>query len=354
MPLEIVRNDITKMKVDAIVNAANHSLLGGGGVDGAIHLAAGPQLLEECKTLGGCETGQAKITKGYDLPCKYVIHTVGPIWQGGIKNEKEALSSCYASSLVLALKYKCKSIAFPLISAGAYGYPKDEALKVAMDAIRDYLLEYDIKVYLVIFDKASFSISNKLYVNIREFIDDSYISPLYEETERRRLKTNRNILPPDESALQENCAAMPTNERSDDDLLCASNSEEHLEDASLKEYLKKMDESFREMLLRKIDESGMTDAECYKKAYIDRRLFNKIKNQADYTPSKTTVLALAIALQLPMTEIQDMLGKAGFAFSHSSMSDLIVEYYIQQGVYNIIEINAALYSFDQKLLGSVM
>ena len=338
MPLEIVRNDITKMTVDAIVNAANESRLGGGGVDGAIHYAAGPELHAECKTLGGCKTGKAKITGGYKLPAKYVIHTVGPIYEDGKHGEKALLESCYRESLTLAKEYNCETVAFPLISSGVYGYPKDQALKVAIDVISDFLLENEMKVYIVIFDKAAYQIGEKLFSDIAEYIDDNYVDEHTDyDRERRRMNYPCQSIMlgasvPEELDLCE-CKAM----MAEDDL-----------DSKLKQ----IDESFSQMLLRKIDEKGMTDAECYKKANIDRKLFSKIRGDVNYKPSKPTAIAFAISLELSLDETEDMLKKAGFALSHSNKFDIIIEYFISKGNYNIFEINEALFAFDQSLLGA--
>lgn len=331
MPLEIVRNDITKMTVDAIVNAANESLLGGGGVDGAIHYAAGPGLLAECKTLGGCKTGKAKITSGYNLPAKYVIHTVGPIYKDGKHGEKALLESCYRESLALAKAHNCETVAFPLISSGVYGYPKDQALKVAIDVISDFLLENEMSVYIVIFDKAAYKISEKLFADIAEYIDETYVD---EHTDYHRESMRLNMpMQPIMAADMCECKAMAT----DDDL---------------DEIIKQIDESFSQMLLRKIDEKGMTDVECYKKANIDRKLFSKIRSDVHYKPSKPTAIAFAISLELTLSETEDMLKKAGFALSHSNKFDIIIEYFISKGNYNIFEINEALFAFDQSLLGA--
>lgn len=336
MPLEIVRNDITRMSVDAIVNAANTSLLGGGGVDGAIHRAAGPQLLEECKALHGCKTGEAKITKGYELPSKYVIHTVGPIYQDGHHGEHDLLVSCYRNSLELAKEYQCETVAFPLISAGVYGYPKADALKVAIDTITQFLLENDMTVYIVVFSRDVFEISSKLFSEIQAYIDDVYVDEHLNrpsESKRRRLQ----------SRYMEKAKAYD-----EPDLCCTAPMPV---EACLDDMLNQIDESFAEMLIRMIDKKGITDAECYKRANVDRRLFNKIKNNPLYKPSKQTVLAFAIALELSLEETRDMLMKAGFALSHSNKADIVVEYCIMTGNYNIIEINQVLFKLDLQPLG---
>ena len=347
MPLQIIRNDITKMKVDAIVNAANSSLLGGGGVDGSIHRAAGPELLAECKTLGGCKTGSAKITMGYRLPCKYVIHAVGPRWRDGKHGEREKLVSCYRTSLALAKEHGCETVAFPLISSGIYGYPKDQALKVAIDTISDFLLENDMTVYIVIFDRKAYQISGKLFADIAAYIDDRYVDEHTDSrSERlRRMNTFRMEEPmPCEASVREIAIEQLTPPFS---AAVAPKKAATLDDA-----LGQIDESFSEMLLRKIDERGMTDAQCYKKANIDRKLFSKIRSDKFYKPSKPTVLAFALALELPLTQMQEMLGKAGFTLSHSSKFDIIVEYFVERGNYNVYEINEALFALDQSLIGA--
>ena len=348
MPLQIVRNDITKMKVDAIVFAANESLLGGGGVDGCIHRAAGPELLAECETLHGCKTGSAKITKGYRLPCKYVIHAVGPRWYDGRHGERERLISCYQTSLMLAEEYGCESVAFPLISSGIFGYPKDQALKVAIDTISSFLLENEMTVYIVIFDRKAYQISGKLFADIAAYIDDRYVD---EHTDSRYERLRRMSSFQMEEPMP--CESSVCDEDAIEQLIPpVSAAAAPKKAATLDDALGQIDESFSEMLLRKIDERGMTDAQCYKKANIDRKLFSKIRSDKSYKPSKPTAIAFAIALELPLAEMKDMLMKAGFALSHSNKFDIIVEYFVEHGNYNVFEINEALFAFDQSLIGA--
>lgn len=328
MPYEIIRADITKMRVDAIVNAANESLLGGGGVDGAIHRAAGPELLAECRTLHGCKTGDAKVTKGYRLPAKYIIHTVGPVWHGGRHDEEKLLTSCYRRSLEEAEKYGCESVAFPLISSGVYGYPKAQALKIAVDTVTAFLTHADMTVYIIVFDRGSLHISEELYGDIRRFIDENYVEEHEDDADARCRRMNL-------AAPCEDMRAAP--------IECES---------SLEDMIGSLDESFSQMVLRKIDEKGIKDSECYKKANMDRKLFSKVRNP-DYRPSKPTAVALGLALELPRDEFDDLLMKAGFVLSRSSKFDVIIEYFLSKGVYDINEINATLFEFDQSTLGTV-
>ncbi len=352
MSFQIIRADITQVQVDGIINAANSSLMGGGGVDGAIHRAAGPGLLEECKSLRGCPTGQAKATGAYKLPAKYIIHTVGPRWRDGKHDEEILLRSCYKESLKLAKELGLESIAFPLISSGIYGYPKQKAMEVATSEIRKFLELEDMMVYLVIFDRQSFEISEKVYKNVKKYIDEHYVTEHLKKDTRRSFKKEKSRADKDlfkkttfqsfddsymvsESLNQARPAAagQPKAERKLDDLLAG------------------IEESFSTMLLRLIDEKGKTDADVYKKANVDRRLFSKIRNDRDYKPSKKTVLSFAIGLELNLDETRDLLMKAGFALSHSSKEDIVVEFCIKEGIYDIFEVNEILFKFDLKLLG---
>ena len=343
MPFIIERNDITQMKVDAIVNPTNRALTAGGGLDASVHSAAGPDLAEECRSIGSCQTGDAVITSGYRLPAKYVIHTVGPVWHGGSQGEKDLLASCYRKCLALARAYDCKSIAFPLVSAGTYGYPKDEAMSIALDVISKFLFEHDMLIYLVVFGRTEYLTSRKLFNDVREYIDDVYAASHY----RRNAETRRRGLWPVEGEAAQGY----------EDALYSPQSlpmEGSIPAPDLAEVLREVDEGFSESLLRLIDEKGMTDAQCYNKANIDKRLFSKIRSNPDYRPSKPTVFAFAVALELSLQETGELLKKAGFAISHSSKFDIIVEYFIKNRQYNIFEINNALFDFDQPTLGNSM
>ena len=338
MPLQIIRQDITKMKVDAIVNTTNASMIGYDGVDLAVHTIAGPKLDEECAKLIPLELGQAKATKGYDLSCKYVIHTAGPVWNGGLSGEIDTLRSCYVESLNLAVEKGCRSVAFPLIGTGAYRFPKDIVLKLAVQTITEFLFEHELMTYICVFDKESYSFSQKLFSEIQEFIDDAYaddrentICDRYDTFDAPRMASStRRPRISDTRAM----AAVP-----------------YESSVSLDDFMKQMDRSFQELLFDLIDESGMSDVECYKKANVDKRTFSKIKSNINYQPSKQTAIAFAISLQLDMDATQELLATAGFTLSNSKVFDKIITYFILNKRYDIFEINEALFEFDQQLLG---
>ena len=338
MPFEIVRNDITKIKADAVVNSANPHVFIGHGVDSAIHTAAGTELFEARKAIGDIPVGSAVATPAFNLNAKYVIHTVGPIWRGGTEHEIERVKECYKNALKVALEKKCSSIAFPLISTGTYGFPKPKALQIAISVISEFMLLHDMKVFLVVYDRTSYSLSEKLFTAVTEFIDDNYI--------QEHLKYYQNHLRRQELNICEDEAFAPIIQ--EDELY---ESKALKSERSLDDLMDELDESFSQSLLRLIDEKGKTDVETYKKANVDRKLFSKIRSNKEYKPSKVTSLAFAIALELNLDETKDLIGRAGFALTHSTKFDVIIEYFIKQENYNVYEINEVLFAFDQVLLG---
>lgn len=425
MPFEIVRNDIVNMRVDAIVNPANPKAATGAGTDAGIHKKAGRKLFWARKKIGVIKTGDAAITPGFRLDAKFVIHTAGPVWQGGVCDEENLLASCYRASLRLAAKHHCESIAFPLLSAGTYGFPKSLALQIAIREFSSFLMENEMRIYLVVFDRDAFVLSEKLFASVSSYIDENYVRAKIadEYGSGESYRQNRSSVRIQQALdLQETCtesksfpvakesaslspgkpecASFPFGDQACASLLsgdqaCASfppagasaslppDSQEtaprfappvsvlfppdgsipapfhaDLSDTlsckaqDLESALGELDAGFSETLLHLIDQTGKKDSEIYKKANIDRKLFSKIRNNRDYKPSKPTSLAFAIALELNLAETKDFIARAGYALSHSSKFDIIVEYFIQNSNYNIFELNEVLFAFDQPLIGS--
>ena len=344
MPFAIVRNDITNMHVDAIVNTANPRPVIGLGTDSRIHEKAGPGLLAARQKIGAIDAGCAAVTPAFGLQAQYVIHTVGPVWDGGSYGEERLLRSCYDNTLKLALECGCQSIAFPLISAGNYGFPRDKALQIAIAAFSAFLTEHEMQIYLVVFDRKSYQLSEKLFQNVASYIDEHYVDAYraitYGAAENRpqiRRRQNRESRVLREEHLP--CAPMMAP-------AAASKS------VSLEDMLKQADAGFTETLLKLIDKSGKKDSEIYKKALLSKQHFSKIRNNPDYKPTKPTAIALALALELDLDGTKDLIRRAGYALTNSSKFDLIIRYFIEQGKYNVVEINCVLFEHDQSLLGS--
>ena len=347
MPFEIVRNDITNMQVDAIVNSANPRPVVGLGTDSSIHKKAGPGLLAARQKIGRIPVGQAAVTPGFNLPAKYVIHTVGPVWDGGSYGEEALLRSCYDHSLKLAAEHGCSSIAFPLIATNNYGFPRDKALQIAISAFSQFLLDHEMMIYLVVFDRSAHKLSEKLFHNIASYIDDHYVEAWEKATygvEKRSVQ--RNIRRSRDLELRREYSVR------EDEAVCMSMEMPAPMAASLPDFLKQADAGFTETLLKLIDRAGKKDSEIYKKANLSKQHFSKIRNNQDYKPTKQTAIALALALELDLEQTKDLIGRAGYALSNSSKFDLIIRYFIEQKNYNVVEINMALYEFDQSLLGS--
>lgn len=329
MPFEIVRNDIVNMKVDAIVNTANPRPIIGAGTDKAVHDKAGARLLLARKEIGNIAIGKAAITPAFDLDANYVIHTAGPIWRDGKSSEEALLASCFKNSLRLAKEKGCESIAFPLISTGSYGFPKPLALQIAVREISSFLMENEMQIYLAVFEKQSFELSEKLFKSVSSYIDANYVSDKmnleYGTSKVRRFDYEEMLL---RESSYEITSKM----------------------SNLDGMLNNLDKGFSETLLYLIDRTGKKDSEIYKKANVDRKLFSKIRNNADYRPSKATAIAFAIALELSMDETDDLLARAGIALSQSNKFDVIVRYFIENKKYDIFELNSVLFEFDQPLI----
>ncbi len=361
MPFEIVRADITRLPVDAIVNAANTQLRQGGGVCGAIFSAAGEeQMRAACEPLAPIETGQAVMTPGFGLPARYVIHTAGPVWQGGQAGEEELLRQCYVNSMRLATQAGLQSIAFPLLSSGIYGYPKDKALGVALSAISVYLQQHDLHVTLAVFSKAAFQLSQGLFDAVTAYVSDHYVDER-ERLESRRRQRDWDDIPVDaDRSLPLNSPAPSPSKPAKSKrfpfplprirdtqpipiLEQAVSPQEALEDIEL-------GETFTDMLLRIIRERDLEEPDVYKRANMDRKLFHKIRSNRHYQPSRKTALALAVALRLSTAEAESLMACAGYALSPGSLFDVIIRFFLDKQQYDILEINTTLFYFDQDIL----
>lgn len=346
MPFQIIRNDICNVKADAVVNTANPQPVIGSGTDTAIHQKAGPELLEARKKIGVIARGDAAITPAYGLEAKYVIHAVGPKWMGGLFGEEQQLRSCYERALGLALENGCQSIAFPLISTGNYGFPRDKALGIAISVFSSFLPEHELQIYLVVYDADSFRLSEKLFCSVSSYIDEHYIQ------EKRSIHYWDDEL---YAARNEGRAKRCAMEAYDREMAMPIQADAALAPSqactSLEQILAHTDAGFTETLLKLIDERGKKDSEIYKKANISKQHFSKIRNDLHYKPKKATAVALALALELDLEQTRDLIGRAGYALTASSKFDLIVRYYIEQKNYNIVEINFVLFEHDQSLLG---
>lgn len=395
MAFQIVRNDITKISADAIVNTANPEPTFMAGTDAAVYMAAGAEkLLAERRKIGVIEEGEVAVTPAFDLDAKYIFHTVGPVWQGGDKGEKDTVKNCYENCLKKAVELNIGSIAFPLISTGVYGFPKADALIIATTVFSEFLADHEMDITLAVFDNESFVLSGRIFAGINEYIDEHYVENKTDEeygfagasvsgaalnvesyrafrdesfdaaeevaedaleaeeapVEKPRLRghlrglTNRkNYSRAEErSAMEIPAEAEP---------VAAMGAAPAKKKRSLDDVMKNLTETWSESLLRLIDEKGFTDVEVYKRANVDRKLFSKIRTDKYYQPKKSTALGFVLALKLNIDEAKDFLGRAGYAFSPSSKTDLIVQYFIENEVYEIMTINLALYEHNEPLLG---
>ncbi len=400
MPFRIIRDNIINVAADAIVNTANPRPVVGAGTDTAVYEAAGREsLLAERRKIGRIRRGDAVATPAFALPAKYIIHTVSTGWRGGHFGEKNILASCYRRSLEVARELKCESIAIPLLAAGSYRVPKDIALTIALDEIRQFLMENEMDVTLVVFDREAYALSANLLFDIQSFIDDEAAAALHEEEYRYDIRGQvsesaiknvvsdpgdadrafiRRLMEEEERSFgsapemwnmpARSAPPLPPAAETPQvlpgagapvaggsrkaagktvmpDIMADSMETEEIPDFS------KVGMSFRDKLFELIDARGLADPEVYKRANIDRKLFSKIRSSEEYTPKKKTALALAVALKLSLAETEDLIARAGYALSPSSRFDMIIKFFITHSDYDIYKINATLFAYDEPLLG---
>ena len=378
MPFSIVRDDISRVHADVLVNAANVRLAPGGGVCGALFSAAGfDEMRAACEAIGGCATGDAVATPAFNLPARWCVHAVGPIWRGGRAHEEELLRRCYRSAFARAVELGARSVAFPLISAGIYGFPVERALAIVREEVAAFLRHHDeVALTLVVFERAVVQMGNALVEQVQEYIDDEYVdSSSFMRRDMGELERELQWTEDASAPLSVEMAepvALPECLQEDDASIAAprpfvaanirmpgaampgapSRAGATL-DAEIAQLVATLDAPFSTTLLALIDARGMTDAEVYHRANISRQLFSKIRGNESYRPSKQTVVALAIALELDMSATQDLLARAWFTLSKSSKFDVIVRFFIERGIYDLFQLNEVLFAYDLPLVGSV-
>jgi len=352
MSFQIIRNDITKVKSDAIVNTANPMPKFAGGTDSAVYMSAGPEeLLAARKKIGEIAPGDAVETPAFKLEAKYIIHTVGPVWEGGDKGEFDILRSCYENSLNLALKLKCESIAFPLIATGVYGFPKDKALQIALSVIQPFVMEHDMKVTLVVFDKKAFELSGKIIDNIREYVDSHYVDEANEFEYSNQFTFYGNRPPRDyEEETEERERSIIERRRRNE--RAHTGFDEPDSKVSISNMIASSGKTFQEKLFEIIDARGLKAPQVYY-PYVSKQVFSKIQCDKDYHPNKYTAIALCLQLHLNLQETQDLIGRAGWTLSSSNKMDLIVQACIMNKEYKIVNIDAILFDYDLPELRSI-
>lgn len=401
MAFKIIRNDITKMNTEAIVNTANDQAAVGTGCDYAVYNAAGYDELLTYRTekIGFVPEGEAFITPGFKLQAKYIIHAVSPLYMGGNEGEEEKLRSCYRKSLKLAKENGIRSIAFPLISTGGFGYPKEEGMRIAVDEINEFLLNNEMDVFLVVFDDKSNSLGKRIYPKLEEYIDQNYARDKHGEEygegffksaradegttgilsdegmaeKRYRVKESRRYenadfsvgaaAPSMASATMPNASKAPglgsifkkKSAKGKTPLMEAEMMAPEMDEEApsfldfetehesrLEERMKHLSDTFSQYLMYLIQSKKMENADVYKRAIIDKKIFSKIKNNVDYHPQKLTALCLCVGAKLNLDESKDLLARAGYALSPCDKTDIIFSYFIENEIYDMIELDIQL------------